>query len=221
MPHRDPLPPPRRPAEGDDYNGFQFTEARAVPTEGSRRRNRATVAVLLGLMAGMSALVVASVPLYRMFCSLTGVGGTPRAAAAAPAVSSERMVTVRFDTSTAKDLPWRFKPVQSEMKVHLGENALAFFRATNVSDQTITGTATFNVTPDKVGSYFNKIACFCFNEQRLGPGETAEMPVSFFVDPAMIENETTNEVQTITLSYTFFRAKGAKLGSVEAAATTN
>jgi len=180
------------------------------------RKNRTglTLLVLLGLVAGMSGLVVASVPLYRMICEVTGLGGTTRVAERGEERrTSDVVVTVLFDANVNKGLPWRFAPAQREMKVKLGEEALAFFTATNLSDQPVTGTATFNVTPAKAGPYFNKIECFCFTEQRLEPGQTVEMPVSFFVDPAMLDNENANEVRTITLSYTFFRAKddaGAK-----------
>lgn len=170
------------------------------------RRQAITVAALLGLVGAMVALVAFSVPLYEMFCRVTGYGGTTRVAAAAPVAVAERVVTVRFDASKAKDLPWRFEPVQRQMELKLGENGLAFFRATNTSAEPVVGTATFNVTPAKAGQYFNKIECFCFTEQRLEPGQSVEMPVTFFVDPALAADRHTEEITTITLSYTFFRA---------------
>ncbi len=169
------------------------------------RRDAATVLALLLVIAAMGGLVAASVPLYQLFCRVTGYGGTTQVQAAAPGAVT-RTVTVRFDASTAKGLDWRFRPAQREVTLRLGEDALAFYTATNASDHPITGTATFNVTPAKAGQYFNKIECFCFTEQRLEPGQTVEMPVTFFVDPALAEDENTAEVTTITLSYTFFEA---------------
>ncbi|MEW5728632.1 MAG: cytochrome c oxidase assembly protein [Pseudomonadota bacterium] len=171
------------------------------------RRDTTTVLVLLLVIAGMGGLVAASVPLYELFCRVTGYGGTTRVQAAAPGSVSTRSVTVRFDASTARGLDWRFQPAQRTLTLRLGEDALAFYTATNTSDRAVTGTATFNVTPAKAGRYFNKIECFCFTEQRLEPGQTVEMPVTFFVDPALAEDENTAEVTTITLSYTFFEAE--------------
>jgi cytochrome c oxidase assembly protein subunit 11 len=175
----------------------------------SERRNRATVLVVLGIVAGMTGLSFASVPLYRLFCQATGYGGTTQRAQAAPDHVSARTITVRFDTSTAPDLGWEFRPLQREVVVHPGEETLVAFRAVNKTKHVITGTATFNVTPDKTGIYFNKIQCFCFTEQRLDPGESADMPVSFFVDPKIFDDPDTREVTAITLSYTMFRAKDA------------
>lgn len=172
-----------------------------------RRRNLLTVGALLAVITGMGGLVVASVPLYQLFCRVTGYGGATGVAAAAPGAASGRVVVVRFDASTAKGLGWRFQPAQRQVAARLGEDVLAFYTATNLSDHPVTGTATFNVTPAKVGRYFNKIECFCFTEQRLEPGQTVDMPVSFFVDPALAEDEHADEVTTITLSYTFFEAE--------------
>jgi cytochrome c oxidase assembly protein subunit 11 len=177
-------------------------------------RNARTVWLSLAGMAVMIALVVASVPLYRLFCKVTGYGGTTRVAVTAPeeggasgAQAGEReTITVRFDANVVKDVPWRFVPEQGSMTVRLGETGLALFSAQNLSDQPVIGQATYNVVPDKVGRYFNKIECFCFTEQRLEPGQRVEMPVQFFVDPALAGDPGTAEVTTITLSYTFFRA---------------
>ncbi|CAA7613645.1 cytochrome c oxidase assembly protein [Magnetospirillum sp. UT-4] len=170
---------------------------------------RATVAASVAAVAAMLGLVAASVPLYDMVCRATGLGGATRTATAAPgaeeAGAAAAVVTIRFDASVAKDLPWRFEPGQRQMRVHLGEQALAFFRATNTSSEPVVGTATFNVTPDRAGRYFNKIACFCFTEQRLEPGQSVDMPVTFFVDPAMADDAFAAQATTITLSYTFFR----------------
>jgi cytochrome c oxidase assembly protein subunit 11 len=171
------------------------------------RRNGATALVVLGVAAGMVGMSFAAVPLYKMFCEATGYEGTTQRATAAPGAIGERLVTVRFNTDVAPDLAWEFRPVQPSARVRPGEETLVYFRATNRSKREIIGTATFNVTPLKTGQYFDKIQCFCFTEQRLAPGESIDMPVSFFVDPALAEDPNTREVDTITLSYTMFRAK--------------
>ncbi|HEX6103781.1 MAG TPA: cytochrome c oxidase assembly protein [Alphaproteobacteria bacterium] len=171
-------------------------------------RNRRTGLMLFTLVIGMVALAFASVPLYRLFCEVTGFGGTPQRveASAAPAAQSERLVTVRFNADVNSGLPWSFQPAQRAIEVKIGEQALAFYRATNHADRPVTGTATFNVTPDKAGAYFAKIECFCFAEQTLQPGQSVEMPVTFYVDPAILKDRGLDDVDTITLSYTFFRA---------------
>lgn len=171
-------------------------------------RNSRTVLASLGAVAFMIALVAASVPLYQLFCRVTGYGGATQVATAAPAII-DRTITVRFDANVLRNVPWRFAPEQPQITVRLGETALVSFVAENLSDQPVTGTATFNVVPEKAGRYFNKIACFCFTEQRLEPGQRVDMPVQFFVDPALAADENTAEITTITLSYTFFRAKTA------------
>jgi cytochrome c oxidase assembly protein subunit 11 len=178
---------------------------RTTVTREPKTRNGVTAVILFGLVAGMTGLAFASDPLYRIFCKVTGYGGTTQVAEA-PAQSKiiDQMVTVRFDANVNKSLPWRFKPVQNTIKVRLGEQALAFFEATNISDKPLVGTATFNVAPFKAGEYFNKIECFCFTEQVLKPGQTVQMPVTFYVDPAIIKDRNTVDVKTITLSYTFF-----------------
>jgi len=170
------------------------------------RRNRLTVAGLAAILIVMTGLVAASVPLYRWFCQATGYGGTTAVAdqAPAPAAIVDRAIVVRFNGDVNSRLPWRFGPVQREVTVKLGEQHLAFFEARNLGDRPITGTATYNVTPAKAGSYFTKIDCFCFTEQRLAPGERVDMPVSFFVDPALADDSGLDDVTTITLSYTFF-----------------
>jgi cytochrome c oxidase assembly protein subunit 11 len=172
-----------------------------------RRIGNGTLAMLLvGIVAGAVGLAFASVPLYRLFCQVTGYGGTTQVAAAAPAEVGARKITVRFNADTHRDLPWRFVPAQREVTIAVGETALAYYRATNLAGVPVTGTATFNVTPQKAGIYFDKLACFCFEEQTLAPGATVEMPVSFFVDPAIVDDPNLADVSTITLSYTFFRA---------------
>ena len=172
----------------------------------SSARNLRVVLLLGGLVAGMTGLVAASVPLYRLFCQVTGYGGTTQRAAEASAIVADRTMTVRFNADVNGGLPWSFQPAQREMRLAIGETGLAFYRARNLSARAITGTATFNVTPDKAGRYFSKIDCFCFTEQRLGPGATADMPVTFFVDPALLDDPNMADVRTITLSYTFFRS---------------
>ena len=161
----------------------------------------------------MVGLSFASVPLYRLFCQVTGFGGTPRVGAQAESMPvSEHTITVLFDANVNESLPWRFRPVQRRMRVRAGQTVLAFYRASNLSAGPLTGTATYNVTPYKAAPYFSKVDCFCFTEQRLEPGQVAELPVSFFVDPAIFSDPDTREVRSITLSYTFFRAPGTGAG---------
>ena len=186
---------------------------RTTGKAGSRRR-AATALVLGGVVCGMVGLAFGAVPLYKLFCQVTGFGGTTQVAEEAPAEIGERLVTVRFNADIARDLPWYFKPEQREMTVRVGEMALAVYTARNQSDRALVGTSTFNVTPVKAGAYFNKIECFCFEEQTLAPGERADFPVSFFVDPDIVEDRRLDDVSTITLSYTFF-ARGE--GVTEAA----
>ncbi len=169
------------------------------------KRNNRIVFACLGIVMGMGALSYAAVPLYEAFCRVTGYGGTTQRADAAPETVLDRQMTIRFDATTSTDLPWSFKPDQKRMSVKVGESSLAFYTATNTSDVPVSGTATFNVTPMKAGLYFSKIDCFCFEEQRLEPGESAIMPVSFFVDPEINEDRNLDEIKTITLSYTFFK----------------
>ena len=174
-------------------------------TASLHKRNRVTALALLAVLAGMGGLTAAAVPLYQMFCQVTGYGGTTQAVAEAPAVAAERLITVRFNAHVGRDLPWTFKPAQREITLRVGEAGMAVYTAENTSDRVIAGSAVFNVTPHKAGRYFSKIACFCFDQQLLGPGERAEMPVTFFVDPAIMADANLDDVTTITLSYTFFR----------------
>lgn len=170
------------------------------------RKNRRIAVYCVATVAFMVAGAFASAPLYDMFCRVTGFAGTPLRAAQAPGANeNEPLVTVRLDATVAPGMPWKFQPVQREIKVRPGEETLAIYQATNPTARTIVGTASFNVTPEKAGQYFNKIACFCFTEQQLGPGQTVDMPVSFFVDPEMLRDPKTRDVVDITLSYTFFR----------------
>lgn len=163
-----------------------------------------TAAQAGALVVTMGALSFAAVPFYDWFCRVTGYGGTPLVAAAAPDQVLDQTIRVRFDASLDRDMPWTFRPVVREMTVRLGEENIAFYEAHNPTDRPIGGTASYNVTPYSAGGYFAKIACFCFEEQVLQPGETVQMPVSFFVDPAILDDPEGQFVHTITLSYTFY-----------------
>jgi len=168
--------------------------------------NNTRIAVLcLSLVAGMAGLAYASVPLYQLFCQVTGYGGTTRAVESADGIKViDREITVRFDANVAPGLNWEFNPDQRDITLKLGEQVQISYHATNTSSVPLTGSATFNVTPQSAGAYFNKIQCFCFTETTLQPGETLEMPVVFFVDPEIIDSIETRNLHTITLSYTFF-----------------
>ena len=162
-----------------------------------------TVVSLAALVCVMTGLSFAAVPLYDLFCRVTGYGGTTSVATDAPAAALDRVVTIRFDASTDRDMPWNFKPVETKMKVKIGETGLAFYEATNPTDRPIAGTASYNVTPNSAGGYFSKIECFCFTEQVLAPGQTVQMPVTFFVDPEIMDDDEAKLIHTITLGYTF------------------
>lgn len=168
----------------------------------------ARLALRLGaVVVVMVSLSFAAVPFYSWFCRTTGYGGTPSVAEKAPDVALDRMVTVRFDANTMGGMPWSFRPSQKEMKVRIGEMNLAFYEAYNPTDAVTAGQAAYNVAPDSAGKFFDKIACFCFNLQVLGPGERIEMPVSFFVDPEMVKDADAGGLNAITLSYTMFPAE--------------
>jgi cytochrome c oxidase assembly protein subunit 11 len=168
------------------------------------KANRRLGLALISIVVAMVGAAYASVPLYQLFCRVTGFGGTTQVAETAPTAVGERVFHIRFNADVDPKLPWAFQPVEREVTVKVGESSLAFFRARNLSAHATAGTATFNVTPLKAGQYFNKVQCFCFTEQRLEPGASMDMPVSFFVDPAIVEDPNLDEVKTITLSYTFF-----------------
>ena len=178
---------------------------------------------LAAAVGGMLALAYAASPLYDMFCRATGFGGTPQVAQEGERSVLSRTVNVRFDSNVDANLPWRFTPLEREVKVKLGEERLVHYRVTNVSQRPIVGTSTYNVTPETAGAWFNKLQCFCFTEQLLQPGQSLDMPVVFFVDPEMDKDRRYDNVRTITLSYTFFEAKTERaktlLGSVPADAT--
>jgi cytochrome c oxidase assembly protein subunit 11 len=175
---------------------------------GNRGRKGATVGALLGIVAAMSVLVGFSVPLYRLFCAATGYNGTTqRATEIASEIVKDRTITVQFDANVAPGLDWEFRPEQRSVKVHPGETKIITYRAFNTSKQPVTGTATFNVTPSKAGLYFDKLQCFCFTAQHLEPGQSADLAVQFFVDPDIVKDHNDDDLDTITLSYTMFRAK--------------
>lgn len=162
----------------------------------------------------MLGLAFASVPLYRIFCQRTGYGGTPRIALEESKKVTKRRIKVRFNANTHRDLLWQFKPLQSETEVYVGQNGLAFYQFKNLSDKDAIGIATYNVTPDKAAVYFNKIECFCFEDQHLRAKQSVEMPVQFFIDPAYNDDPNLKDVHTITLSYTFFNAKNPGINKI-------
>jgi cytochrome c oxidase assembly protein subunit 11 len=169
----------------------------------AQNRNTRTALLMALLVAAMVGLAFASVPLYRMFCQLTGFDGTPQRAERAPGAIPGQ-VGVRFDANVHPGLPWRFEPEQTTVRIKPGAQTKIFYKAQNLSARTWTGQAVFNVSPDQVGKYFKKIQCFCFTEQTLKAGETVDMPVVFFVDPAIKKDPDTKDVDEITLSYTFY-----------------
>jgi len=179
-----------------------LVEDRRNSPELASRRKRRTAAMLGLLVLGMVGLSFAAVPLYRLFCQVTGYGGTTQVATVAPE-QSERRITVRFDANVASGMPWVFE-APKPVGLNLGETGLVSYRGRNPASRPILGTATYNVTPAQAGVYFNKIECFCFTEQLLMPGEEKEFPVTFFVDPAIEDDPDLATVTTITLSYTFF-----------------
>lgn len=182
------------------------------------RDQNARVALFAGIAAiAMVGAAFASVPLYSLFCQVTGYGGTTQVALGAAGEVLDREVTILFDANTGRGLPWEFEPVQRSLTLNVGESGLAYYRATNVSDRRVTGMATYNVAPYKAAPYFSKIECFCFTEQTLEPGESIEMPVLFFVDPLIAGERNLDDVHTITLSYTFFESDEAASSLSDAA----
>ncbi len=175
-----------------------------------RNRRHITVLALVAVLGVMVTLTSYAVPIYQAFCRITGYGGTTQVATAKADKTVDRKITVRFNADISPALAWRFQPAQDSIEVKLGQNAMAYYSARSVADEPVTGTATFNVTPAKAGIYFNKTACFCFTEQTLKAGESTRMPVAFFVDPEMAKDSNLDDVTTITLSYTFFKAKRQK-----------
>lgn len=169
--------------------------------EGPKR----TAAQAISVVFVMGALSWASVPFYDWFCRVTGFGGATNVVATGSDTILDQTITVRFDSALERDMPWTFEPVQREMEVRIGETVLAFYEATNPTDEPIAGSASYNVAPYEAGAFFDKIDCFCFEQQVLQPGETVSMPVTFFVDPAIVDDREGQYVHTITLGYTFHR----------------
>jgi len=163
-----------------------------------------TVQYLVAVVVTMGALAWAAIPAYNWFCKVTGFGGETNVADAGSDVILDQKVKIRFDGSKERGMPWEFKPMQQELELRIGETGLAFYEAYNPTDRPIAGQASYNVAPYSAGAYFSKIACFCFTEQILQPGERVEMPVTFFVDPEIVDDPEAKYVHTITLSYTFY-----------------
>ncbi|HTU09535.1 MAG TPA: cytochrome c oxidase assembly protein [Allosphingosinicella sp.] len=169
-------------------------------------RNARTAVLMFGLVFGMTGLAYASVPLYRLFCQVTGFGGTPQVAQGGQAPGATgRIISIRFDANTDRQLPWTFRPEATHTSIPIGSRNIAFYTARNDSGVPVTGTAAFNVTPAQAGRYFTKIHCFCFNEQTLQPFQEVRMPVTFYVDPAILTDPDARNISEITLSYTFYK----------------
>jgi len=169
-------------------------------------RNARTGVLMFAIVFGMTGLAYASVPLYRLFCQVTGFGGTPMVAEGAQAPGTTgRSISIRFDANTDAQLPWRFQPEQHARTIPIGSRNIAFYTARNDSGVPVTGQASFNVTPAQAGRYFTKVQCFCFNEQTLQPFQEVRMPVTFYVDPAILNDPDARNISEITLSYTFYK----------------
>jgi cytochrome c oxidase assembly protein subunit 11 len=171
---------------------------------------RATGIACLGLAVAMVGAAYASVPLYNLFCRVTGYDGTPLVGTEAPSETLARRMTVRFDTNVAPGLGWSFTPELSQVEARLGETRTVFFKVRNEGDRPSTGVATYNVQPGQIGAYFVKLKCFCFDEQTLKPGETVDFPVVFYVDPAIAKDRTLDDMESVTLSYTYFASRGGQ-----------
>jgi len=182
-----------------------------------KRRDGAIALALVGLVAAMTGLAFAAVPLYRMFCQATGYGGVPQRAERAPDQILDQTIHIRFDANVDPALPWTFAPVQRLIDIKIGETTLAYFKATNNSNVPLSGTAVFNVVPELAGRYFTKIECFCFKQQTLAAGASVEMPVTFFVDPKIVDDQDTKNISEITLSYTFYPSGGPGAAAAPAA----
>ena len=175
-----------------------------------KNTNRVVAAVCVAFFGGMIGMAYAAVPLYKMFCQATGYGGTTQRVEQYSDKVLDRTITVRFDTNISGGIPWDFAPVKRDITMKIGETVEAKFRVTNLFDRTASGRATFNVQPELAGPYFNKVECFCFTDTTLKPGETLDMPVVFYVDPAIVDVPELRDIRTITLSYTFFPIDGEK-----------
>ncbi len=187
----------------------------ATPRQPDHARNRRVALMASGVALGMLGLAYASVPLYSLFCEVTGFGGTTQVAANAPASASVESITIRFDANIDGALAWNFHPKELRQEIKIGEVAMAYYVAHNTGKEEATGTAVFNVTPPEAGIYFNKISCFCFTEQHLAPDQSVEMPVQYFVDPAILEDADTRAIREITLSYTFYPVNKPASGAAQ------
>ena len=168
------------------------------------RAKKKTAVQMVGVVIFMGAMAWASVPFYDWFCRVTGFGGITQVADSGSEIVLSETVKIRFDASLERDMPWEFKPVQREIELQIGATGLAFYEAYNPTDKPVAGTASYNVTPYEAGGFFSKIDCFCFEEQVLMPGERVQMPVTFFVDPEIVEDRDAKHTKVITLSYTFY-----------------
>jgi cytochrome c oxidase assembly protein subunit 11 len=183
------------------------------------QKNKRVAFIAAGVFVGMIGMSYAAVPLYKAFCQTTGFGGTTQRAMKAPDQATDQFIMVRFDANTSSGLPWEFHPRQTAMKVKIGEQNMAYYDARNTGTNTTTGTAVFNVSPPSAGAYFDKIQCFCFTKQTLKSGQAEELPVSFFVDPALLDDADAKNIKEITLSYTFYPATDPALEGKSAANT--
>ena len=171
------------------------------------KQNKKVAIIVVSIIFSMVGLTYAAFPLYDLFCRVTGYGGTPKQVDESSENVGSRNFTVRFNSDIAKDLNWEFNPVQKQVNVKTGENKLIFFEAYNPTDKPITGVATYNITPERAAYHFSKVQCFCFEKQTLQPGERVQMPVSFYIDPEIEEDKDVGNLDTVTLSYTFFKSK--------------
>jgi cytochrome c oxidase assembly protein subunit 11 len=186
-------------------------ESRQTSSKGKANANAMLAVVLGGVFVGMIGMTYAAVPLYQLFCQVTGYGGTTRTSTQTHASTVlNKTITIRFDANTSDGLPWKFEPVQRAITVRIGASAHVKYEATNLADHATTGRATFNVTPQRAGSYFNKVHCFCFTNQTLAAGETKEMDIDFYIDPDIAKAPELKHVETITLSYTMFPGEAPK-----------
>lgn len=185
-----------------------MSEQKSEISSRTQKSNRVVAAVCVAFFGGMIGMAYAAVPLYQMFCQITGYGGTTQRVTQYSDRVLDRTITVRFDANTSNGLGWKFQPVARDITIRIGETAQAHYTATNDGDVPTSGRATFNVTPSLAGAYFNKVECFCFTDTTLKPGETLDMPVVFFVDPDIVDVPEFKDIKTITLSYTFFPIEG-------------
>jgi cytochrome c oxidase assembly protein subunit 11 len=183
-----------------------------------KKRMAWTAGIASAVVLGMTGMAFAAVPLYQAFCKITGYGGTTQEASAAPTQILDRRIEIRFDANVSPDLPVEFAPKQNAETLRIGETGLAFYRVHNTSNETIVARATYNVTPHVAGQYFAKLECFCFTDRVIAPGAEADLPVVFFVDPEIVSDPDTAEIETLTLSYTFFRSTSPEAQALLAAA---